>query len=378
MIDNALSLIDQLLIPISEQAPCGGSLRHDSLFTNIRLAREEDDPHLPMRQWERPLKKADWGLIGTECLDALRHKSKDLQLVAWLTESWMRIHGIKGFETGLVLLHDMITRFWDELHPQIMDGDTDARKSPFEWLSESMSVSLRVHVVLLTVYNRKPSKISLAEWDKLTSLEVDAQDSLRPQVEMEASEREFEPIYRSELISVAQSEPFKEWLSLELDETKNSIKILHQIKIILDRQMKSDSPNLNKLFQILGQIEKVLETLTQRTKLTVKQAPEVIHDLSPHSAHERERANLMKEEYVNGNLSMDSLNGPWRNREEAYATLEAVAEYLQQREPHSPTPYLVKKAVRWGKLTLPELMQEIMKEEGDLNRMSNLFGQSEH
>ena len=85
----------------------------------------------------------------------------------------------------------------------------------------------------------------------------------------------------------------------------------------------------------------------------------------------------MKDEDVSGDTPLVSVNGPWRSRDEAYATLEAVAAYLQKREPHSPTPYLVKKAVRWGKLPLPELMQEIMREEGDLNRMSNLFGQTE-
>jgi type VI secretion system protein ImpA len=377
MIDNAPSLIEQLLQPLSEQVPCGVSLRYDSLFTDIRLAREEDDPHLPMRQWERPLKKADWAFIESACLDALRHQSKDLQLMAWLTEAWMRMHGIKGLETGLVLLHDMLTKFWNDLHPQIIDGDAEARKSPFEWLSESLSVSLRVQVVLLAVFNRTPSKISLAEWDKLTALEVDAQDPLRPKVTNQDSDTEFEPIYRTELIGIAQSGPFNELLLLQLDATKNSLLILNQIKTLLEEQLGSDAPNLSKLFQTLGQVEKVLETLTERARDSFKHESSAVNEPNLHSAQEHERSNVMKDENVSGNMPLVSVNGPWRSREEAYATLEAVAEYLQKREPHSPTPYLVKKAVRWGKLPLPELMQEIMREEGDLNRMSNLFGQTE-
>jgi type VI secretion system protein ImpA len=377
MIDNATSLLDELLLPLSAQAPCGVSLRYDSLFTDIRLAREEDDPHLPMRQWERPLKKADWGFIESACLDALRHQSKDLQLMAWLTEAWMRTHGIKGLETGLALFHGMLTKFWDHLHPQIIDGDAEPRKSPFEWLSESLSVSLRVHVVLLAVFNRTPSKITLAEWDKLTALEVDAQDPLRPKDQNEKSETEFEPIYRTELIGIAQSGPFNELLLLQLDAAQNSIKTLNQIKTLLDEQLNSDAPNLSKLFQTLGHVEKVLETLTDRVRSSTKPDPSAIPELNPHSAQERERVNEMKDEDVSGDTPLVSVNGPWRSRDEAYATLEAVAAYLQKREPHSPTPYLVKKAVRWGKLPLPELMQEIMREEGDLNRMSNLFGQTE-
>lgn len=66
--------------------------------------------------------------------------------------------------------------------------------------------------------------------------------------------------------------------------------------------------------------------------------------------------------------------GRWRNRDEAYQTLEALARYLSAIEPHSPTPYLIRRAVNWGHLPLPELMAEIMEEEGDLNRLVQLLG----
>ncbi len=64
----------------------------------------------------------------------------------------------------------------------------------------------------------------------------------------------------------------------------------------------------------------------------------------------------------------------WRSREEAYRTLEALADYLGKVEPHSPTPYLIRRAVTWGRMELPELMAEIVREEGDLNRLISLLG----
>jgi type VI secretion system protein ImpA len=66
--------------------------------------------------------------------------------------------------------------------------------------------------------------------------------------------------------------------------------------------------------------------------------------------------------------------GAWSNREEAYAALEAIADYLSRIEPHSPTPYLLRRAVNWGRMPLPELMAEIIREEGDLNRLGHLLG----
>jgi type VI secretion system protein ImpA len=43
-------------------------------------------------------------------------------------------------------------------------------------------------------------------------------------------------------------------------------------------------------------------------------------------------------------------------------------------EPHSPTPYLVKRAVSWGNMTLNELLQELVSEEHDLEQIYKLLG----
>ena len=64
----------------------------------------------------------------------------------------------------------------------------------------------------------------------------------------------------------------------------------------------------------------------------------------------------------------------WRNRAEAYATLEALADYLSQVEPHSPSPLLIRRAVNWGRMSLPEVIAEIIREEGDVNRLLNVLG----
>ena len=65
---------------------------------------------------------------------------------------------------------------------------------------------------------------------------------------------------------------------------------------------------------------------------------------------------------------------PIKSRQDAYRMLEAAAAYLQRTEPHSPTPYLVKRAVTWGQMSLADLMQEILREEGDLTRYFSLLG----
>jgi type VI secretion system protein ImpA len=65
--------------------------------------------------------------------------------------------------------------------------------------------------------------------------------------------------------------------------------------------------------------------------------------------------------------------GPIRSRADAYRRLSDAAEYLLRTEPHSPTPYLVKRAVEWGTMTLPELLQQIVRNEGELNEIDRLL-----
>ena len=69
-----------------------------------------------------------------------------------------------------------------------------------------------------------------------------------------------------------------------------------------------------------------------------------------------------------------STGGPIRNRAEAYRRLAEAAAYLLRTEPHSPTPYLVKRAVAWGGMTLTELLQEFVHNPNDLRAIYTLLG----
>ena len=48
------------------------------------------------------------------------------------------------------------------------------------------------------------------------------------------------------------------------------------------------------------------------------------------------------------------------SREDAFRTMMQVADFFRRTEPHSPIPYLLEQAVRWGKMPLPELLNEMI------------------
>ncbi|WP_036817825.1 ImpA family type VI secretion system protein, partial [Photobacterium sanctipauli] len=63
------------------------------------------------------------------------------------------------------------------------------------------------------------------------------------------------------------------------------------------------------------------------------------------------------------------------SRDHALAELQKIADYFQQTEPHSPIYLLLKRAIRWGGMSLPDLLQELVGEQGSVNqRIQQLAG----
>ena len=376
--------LQSLLAPVPGPDPCGASIRADSLFTDIRLAREEDDPSLPMRQWERPLKKADWDHIETLCTDALIHRSKDLQLVAWLIEAWTRQSaGVAGLARGLWVLRELVERYWEGLHPRLEPADEhgegcEARVAPLDWLGQSLAHTLRVHVILLPLAQRKPASISLADWERLVASELSAGSDESRSTRQDANEP---ALTRDEIVAnVARHAP--DIVDTRLAQVREAMAHLVALCEAFDTHLSDQAPNLRKLTATLETCERVL--LQVRTLLPSRASE---HDTAQHAQPIEPDTSFLADADVrdppDDTYTPPATRSPapalvavsaWRNRDEAYRTLEALSQYLQSIEPHSPTPYLIRRAVNWGRLPLPELMAEIMQEEGDLNRMVQLLG----
>ena len=90
MSTDLLKEIEPLLLPIKGKNPGGVDLRYDKVHDEIKNYRSEDDEELPRGVWERDLKQAEWDKVERTCVDALKNKSKDLQISAWLLEAWIK------------------------------------------------------------------------------------------------------------------------------------------------------------------------------------------------------------------------------------------------------------------------------------------------
>ena len=371
-----------LLAPLSPEAPCGVSIRTEQLFTDIRFQREEDDPSLPMGQWERPLKRADWAKIEALCTTALATRGKDLQIAAWLLEAWLRQSQLDGLRRGLLLISELLSRYWESVYPAIGDdGDVDARLAPFEWLNASLPVMMKLYVTMVTLPERKPANLNLSDWDKMTLSEIastgkeeNTRQGSSPDVEVAMTRADV--IASSHKSGGAQARA-------NLDQTRACQVALSGLVEVLREKLGSQAPSLNKIKVTLEQFDRALaQLLPPESEPADQLISEPIRQNFPEENVDMPSDNLpvasspstgQPSTGVSARLQPVEM-GNWSSRAQAYRTLEAVADYLSKTEPHSPTPYLIRRAVNWGRMPLPELMAEIMREEGDLNRMISVLG----
>lgn len=54
--------------------------------------------------------------------------------------------------------------------------------------------------------------------------------------------------------------------------------------------------------------------------------------------------------------------------------LAQIGDYLMQVEPHSPVPYLIRRAVAWGGLNAAELYREVFQKGGGRIEIFELLG----
>jgi type VI secretion system ImpA/VasJ family protein len=121
--------------------------------------------------------------------------------------------------------------------------------------------------------------------------------------------------------------------------------------------------------ETLQNIIKTIEAINQTLKGKLQGEPEILPKLA--DVIQTQLSSLPPieddEQEVTGTeigedlpLSASTISGPIRSRESAYQQLSSIADYLEKIEPHSPTPYLVRRAVSWGEMSLAELLKELV------------------
>lgn len=118
--------------PVPGDNPTGVSIRYEPEFESIETEINKlQSVHQEQVNWD--------SVIDTGSA-ILAEKSKDLTVACYLCFGLFEKEGYAGLATGLQVLHDMITHFWDGLFPELRR--LRARAGAVSWLAEKLGAAL--------------------------------------------------------------------------------------------------------------------------------------------------------------------------------------------------------------------------------------------
>lgn len=341
----ALSL-EELLEPIDASQPAGYCAKAGGVYQAIQNARREEDPRLPQGPWQHELKRADWKAVAGGAAEALRRRSKDLQLAAWLLEAQLHRHGLAGLAPGLVLIDELLRRFGDQLHPQDPDGGSVHRANVLRWINRK----------LLPVLKQVPLTAAGGEreygW-------ADREVAWRHEQLKAAGQAEPGDVALQD-VTTALARTASAHLLAQREHLVQAQAAASALARTVDECFGGERPSLSALLALVEQMKGSLEAeLRRRGELRAAEAP------APETPVAEADAAVPQPGPAAGGVL---------DRERAYALLEQTAQSLLRTDPHSPAPYLVLRAVQWGRLGTSELYEEVFIRKGGQLNVFELLG----
>ena len=340
---ESLSLdIDSLLLPIPGDKPAGDATAYPyrlrEKLSDLRIEERAED----FDEATRPpqLKRADFASVIRLGTIALTKEAKDLRIACHLIEALTKTQGFIGLQQGLRLLKRLLSECWDRLEPNIDDGDLDSRASPIANLLDDSSRGFcfpnTVRAVPIVAGQ------SVLSWQRLYS-KRDAD-----------TEQE---------IANTQAKANPAQVAAQKQAIDGTLAELDALCQVLDERLKDNSPGLTNLRKAIEEAQLMAGAFLPKTAPSPAPSyPNSDNVAPPHSAAAATSVDLGDFTQVVG------------ARDEVYAQLTRAATMLAQLEPHSPIPYLVRRAVDLGKLPFPQLMQQLIREEHILADLQREFG----
>ncbi len=310
--------LEKLLAPVSQDQPCGPDLEHEPDF----MALEQDSKGKPERIMGDTIVQAvepDWADIKVRA-EALFPLTKDLRVAILLLRANTRLEGLLGFSSGLQLIHEMLARYWDSVHPCLDpedDNDPTMRINVLMSLEDPEALGRDLRAVKFICANRH-AKLTIR--DILVTLgKLPATDS-----ENAPNQAETENILRSEENIVL------------VQAMQDALQALDNTKALLGKKVAADRvPDFKPLYETL---KMVLPLCTEMPETEETQGNEV--------------------DTKQKNASAPS-TGDIRSREDVVRVLEKVCNFIERTEPTNPAPLLIRRAQYLMKKNFIEIIEEL-------------------
>ena len=258
-----------------------------------------------------------------------------------------------------MLLAELCERYPEEVHPQAQDGDQSWRVPPIDWLLRRYAELLHTRLPLMG--QGAFAEITLYAWQRLQRQQVASGDSKAPRRRWKrrnfSRRSSTKRCARSPWCNGSASRPACSPASSNCNAWNSGATAAW-----------ANSPQLPAAARVIAQWLALLKefiAMHPQAPLPEEQPPVAEADAAEGDAD--------GEESVPASAPSGPAGAP-TSREDAYRQLLLIADYLARTEPHSPVPYLIKRAVEWGNKPLSELLAELINADSEARRVWSLLG----
>lgn len=337
------SIIEELLSPISAEQPCGANPKLDNNFSNpyYQLKSLRQQARIAEKNREQQsevdiIVPSEWRDVASLAIKIIKDQTKDLEVVCWLVEAWVRINSFSGLIDGFNLFTKLNQTFGPEFLKYSAE-DIEQQLSTAQGLSGAEQPGTLVMPLLSQPITQTSNERGYPTWQY-----QQAKDIANLKDEEEKSKR--------------------------LKQGGVELKKIEQAAKITSEEFKTTlKNNLNTAFQELNTCDEAFRaTFAQQAPVWsyLKQALEKIsHAVGLLYPEDNTAASPENSEAAEEETSAPTQSGgagSFQKRDEVLKAISSAADYFLQTEPHSPIIYLLQQSVRWATLSLPELMQEIL------------------
>lgn len=354
--------VESFLQPISDDSPVGEDIREDfsptSVYYKIKDARNEaraTERQATMAEDPGSAPRADWRPVADLAPQILKETSKDLEVAAWYVEALVRSHGLAGVRDGYRLIHRLCETFWDDVFPQPDEDGIVDRVAPLTGLNGDGGDGTLIAPIKNLPVTRMGSHEPFVAWqyERATQMEgLPPEEKERLAAEGQPTLSVFETAARE------SGAAFYRQLFADLEEARDAFAA---VTAYLDEVCGYEAPPSSNVRKAFEEYDEILRFLTRDLLLDDAPAGEVEEGAAGVAAAGGGGG---------GGGSGGGGIGGINTRDDAFRALQLVADFFRRTEPHSPLSYNLEQAVRWGRMSLPELLRELI---GDTTARNEFF-----
>lgn len=355
--------IPSLVLPISEDAPQGVDIRIGEWSSEFYLLK---DLRNSLRNEERQALSIDdiyagyshWHKLYDGSVKLLETASKDIELIAWIIEASIRLQGFHGLASSLQLLQSVLLEYWPNLYPKDEDG-FESTLFPLTGLNGVSSDGALIMPLRMAPLFASADSISLL--DCIKAFEV---SETKDPKKKEALKQKGLPDYEQLQAKVVNLGFANHQQAITAIQT--CLQVYQEIDQFLVDQCGHDSPPSSLIKSILTEaLERAIHLSGYVDSSSVSEGP---HENTP-------SAELLQQEPAEQPTLAFNINAYQpASRDEAFMLIRKLIVFFKETEPHSPIAYNLERINRWGDLSLPELIGELITDESARANFNKITG----